>query len=77
MVCVIVMQETNAPGVFGIAEQFVEPPRMGPLWDSPQQAVRYVEAEVNQYHDLGYNPEGDFWWGRAKDGHGIRLQIRP
>ena len=77
MMPVIVKQETFVPNGFNIAEQLVGPPRMGALKDSPEQAVLYVVAEVSKYHHRGYNPEGDFWWGRAKDGDGIRLKVRP
>jgi hypothetical protein len=45
---------------------------------SREEAELYAIAESEKFHHHDYNAEGDYWWGREKDGHEVhRFVVRP
>ena len=41
-----------------------------------QAAVETIELHLRQFESAGYDPTGDFWWGRSSPEHLTRFFIR-
>jgi hypothetical protein len=53
-------------------------PQMMDTRTSREAAELCANAASERFHHHGYNAEGDYWWGREKDGDEVhRFVVRP
>ncbi len=78
MIHVITEQSWSTPNGNVEGQPLAPRPRMMDTKPSREEAEPCAIALSAKFHHLGYNAEGDYWWGREKDSHEVhRFVVRP
>lgn len=78
MIHVITEQSWSTPNGYAEGQPLAPRPRMLDTQPCREEAELHAIAMSKQFYHHGYNAEGDYWWGREKDGHDVhRFVVRP
>jgi len=78
MIHVITEESWSTPNGNVEGQPLAPRPRMMDTKPSHEEAELYAIGESEKFHHHGYNAEGDYWWGREKEGHEVhRFVVRP
>jgi hypothetical protein len=78
MIHVITEQSWSTPNGNVEGQPLTPRPRMMDTKPSREETELCAIALSAKFHHHGYNAEGDYWWGRGKDGLEVRrFLVRP